>query len=52
MGRVIFTDVKVFAIFGPLEALGVLDHRDFTLIDYDATDPASSYRIVRESAPE
>jgi GDPmannose 4,6-dehydratase len=35
-----------------LEALGVLNHRDFTLIDYDATDPASSFRIAGESSPD
>jgi GDPmannose 4,6-dehydratase len=35
-----------------LEALGLLDNQYFSLLEYDATDPASSCRLIEDSRPD
>jgi GDPmannose 4,6-dehydratase len=35
-----------------LEALGLLDNQYFSLLEYDATDPASSFRLIEDSRPD
>lgn len=35
-----------------LEALGLLDNQYFSLLEYDAADPASSFRLIEDSRPD
>ncbi|HYK51282.1 MAG TPA: GDP-mannose 4,6-dehydratase [Terriglobales bacterium] len=35
-----------------LQELGLLNHQEFSLLEYDATDPASSFRLMEASSPD
>jgi GDPmannose 4,6-dehydratase len=35
-----------------LQELGVLNNQNFSLLEYDATDPASSFRLIEASSPD
>jgi GDPmannose 4,6-dehydratase len=35
-----------------LQELGILDHPGLSLLEYDATDPASSFRLIEASSPD
>lgn len=35
-----------------LQELGLLNHQEFSLLEYDATDPASSFRLIEASSPD
>ena len=35
-----------------LQELGLLTNKNFSLLEYDATDPASSFRLIELSAPD